>query len=170
MCFCGAGEIRNFFANVGRTSGHSGLVTDSDGLSRWLNLGSYEVLAADFESAGEPWDEVFPAEFSEPVPDWLRAELPDTGWREVTARDRIEPSRARRLFAAPADDGAWMTALVWPQDGGLPVFMGDLGTHRLRPTQDIWRAGLTRPGESGDFICWEDEAHGTSIVVPEGAA
>ena len=117
-------------------------MTDPDDLSQWLNLGSYEVLAIDFESAGEPWDEVFPAEFSEPVPDWLRAELPATGWREVTARDRLEPSRIRRLFAAPTDGGAWMTASVWPQDGGLPVFMGDLGTHRLRPTQDIRRAGL----------------------------
>ena len=123
--------------------GHPDPVTDSGDLARWRSLGRYEVSAADFEASGEPWGEVFPSAFTEPVPDWLRAELPDTGWREVTVREGGGPprTRARQLFAAPKD-GSWVTALVWPQPPGLPTFMGDLSTYRLRPTQDIRREGL----------------------------
>ena len=116
-------------------------MTDAGDESPWRSLGSYEVLAADFESAGEPWDEVLPGEFTEPVPDWLRAELPDTGWREVTVRDRSGPPQARQLLASPKDAG-WVTAVVWPQAEGPPIFMGDLSTYRLRPTQESRRQGL----------------------------
>ncbi len=84
---------------------------------------------------------MFRSDFAEPVPDWLRAELPDTGWREVTVRDSGGLAQGRQLFAAPKD-GAWVTALVWPQSEGLPIFMGDLSTYRLRPIQEIRRQGL----------------------------
>ena len=110
--------------------GHPGTVTDPGDVSRWRSLGSYEVLTADFEPLGEPWDEVFPSEFTEPVPDWLRAELPDSGWREVTVRDEGRPPQSRQLLASPID-GGWVTALVWPQPEGPPVFMGDLSTYQL---------------------------------------
>jgi hypothetical protein len=116
-------------------------VTDSREPSAWRSLGHYEVLAADFEATGAPWDEAFPDEFSEPVPDWLRAELPDTGWREVTPRTRDGLLQDRQLFAAPTDRG-WVTALVGPQPEGPPLFMGDLSTYGLRPTQEIRRQGL----------------------------
>ncbi len=116
-------------------------MTDEGDQTPWRSLGSYEVLAADFEPAGEPWDDVFPSEFTEPVPDWLRAELPDTGWREVTNRDSAGPRPDRKLFAAPVD-GGWATALVWPQPEGPPVFMGSIATFQLRPIQEIRRRGL----------------------------
>ena len=116
-------------------------MTDSGDRAGWRSLGHYEVLAADFVSAGQPWDEVFPSAFIEPVPDWLRAELPDTGWREVTVREG-HPPQVRQLFAAPVDR-KWATALVWPQAEGPPVFMGDISTYGLRPTQEIRRQGLT---------------------------
>ena len=116
-------------------------MTDLGNPAGWRSLGQYEVLAADFISAGQPWDEVFPSQFSEPVPDWLRAELPDTGWREVTVRDVGRPSQGRQLFAAPVE-GGWATALVWSSTEGPPVFMGDISTYQLRPTQEIRREGL----------------------------
>ncbi len=116
-------------------------MTDLGDPAGWRSLGQYEVLAADFVSAGQPWDEAFPSQFSEPVPGWLRAELPDTGWREVTVRDVGRPSQGRQLFAAPVE-GGWATALVWSKVEGPPVFMGDLSTYRLRPTQERRRQGL----------------------------
>jgi hypothetical protein len=116
-------------------------VTDSDEPSPWRSLSQYEVLAADFNSTGEDWDAVFPPEFAEPVPDWLRAELPDTGWREVTVRDPRGLAANRQLFAAPTDVG-WATALIGPQAEGLPLFMGDMGRYRLRPDQATRRQGL----------------------------
>ena len=116
-------------------------MTDSGDLSSWRNLGDNEVLAADLESVGEPWDAVFPSEFTEPVPDWLAAELPDTGWREVTVRDAGGLPKARQLFAAPKD-GGWAIAWVRPQPEDPPVFMGELSTYRLRPTQETRRRGL----------------------------
>jgi hypothetical protein len=121
--------------------GHPDPVTQSGEPSPWRNLGHYEVLAEDFESAGASWEAVLPSEFTEPVPDWLRAELPDTGWRQITVREGNALANDRQLFAAPVERG-WVTALVHPQAEGPPIFMGDLSTYRLRPTQEIRRQGL----------------------------
>src|SRR5258707_13559278 len=117
---------------------HPDPVAASGDLSPWRSLGSHEVLAADFVSAGDSWDRVFPSEFTEPVPEWLRSELPDSGWREVTIRDVGRPPQARQLFASPSGSG-WATAQVWPPPEGLPIFMGDLSTYHLRPTREIRR-------------------------------
>lgn len=120
---------------------HSESVTDSRDSAGWQSLGSNEVLAADFISAGQPWDEMFPSDFAEPVPEWLRAELPDEGWREVTVRETGTAAQGRQLFAAPVE-GGWITALVWSKREGLPVFMGDVSIYRLRPTKATRREGL----------------------------
>ena len=119
---------------------HPERVSEAKEPSPWRSLGHYEVLAADFETDGADWADVFPPEFAEPVPDFFVQELPRSGWRTVTVRawgDR--PSN--RLFAAPRD-GGWAVVSVGIVPDGLPIFMGDIGTYQLRPDQESRRQGL----------------------------
>lgn len=115
-------------------------MSDAKEPSPWRSLSHYEVLAADFETDGADWADVFPPEFAEPVPDFLMPELPQSGWRSVNVRawgDR--PSN--RLFAAPKD-GGWAVASVGIVPDGLPIFTSDIGTYQLRPHQESRRQGL----------------------------
>jgi len=99
-------------------------------------LGDFDIDPDGLRDRGSPWAEVLPGDAGSHVSVDTVAQLPTTGWREISTA-RSASADGARLFAAPSGAG-WALAYLSPNG----VLSADPGPLSLRPGRATRRQGL----------------------------
>jgi len=99
-------------------------------------LGDFDIDPDGLRGRGSPWAEVLPGDAGSHVSVDTVAQLPTTGWREISTA-RSASADGARLFAAPSGAG-WALAYLSPNG----VLSADPGPVSLRPGKATRRQGL----------------------------